>query len=98
MTPDIHDRSVYPSMAHWFNPVLISKLLWKVIVSDVFGQYADRRLMVAALIPSPPKNISNEREQAACPSMPMERLGSISWRTWATGSTRRTPSPRFWQR
>jgi len=36
-------------MAHWFNPILLSKLLLQVIVSGVFGQYADRRLIVAAL-------------------------------------------------
>ena len=47
--PDIRDRSVYPDMAHWFNPVLLGKLLLNVIVSQTFGQYADRRLMVAAL-------------------------------------------------
>jgi hypothetical protein len=37
----------YPRMAHWFNPLLLLKLLSNV--SSVFGQYADRRLIVAAL-------------------------------------------------
>lgn len=49
MTPNISDRSIYPDMTRWFNPFLLSKLLFRVIVSDVFGQYADRRLMMAAL-------------------------------------------------
>src|SRR5947208_616046 len=40
-------RSVYPGMAHWFNPILLGKLLLNVIISQTFGQYADRRLMVA---------------------------------------------------
>ena len=36
-------------MVHWFNPILLGKLLLKVIVSDTFGQYADKRLLEAAL-------------------------------------------------
>jgi calcineurin-like phosphoesterase family protein len=47
--PLLQDRTRYPGMTHWFNPVLIAKLLLNVIVSQTFGQYADRRLMVAAL-------------------------------------------------
>jgi hypothetical protein len=39
----------YPKMTPWFRPALLAKLLWRVIVSDLFGQYADRRLIVAAL-------------------------------------------------
>ncbi len=39
----------YPGMTSWFRPDLLSRLLLKVIISDVFGQYADRRLIVAAL-------------------------------------------------
>lgn len=41
----------YPRMASWFHPGLLVKLLWRVVVSDLFGQYADRRLIVAALDP-----------------------------------------------
>src|ERR1700674_233810 len=47
--PNIHDRSRYPGMARWFSPLLLTKLLWNVFLSQVFGQYADRRLLVAAL-------------------------------------------------
>jgi hypothetical protein len=36
-------------MAHWFDPVLLLKLLNNVVVSSMFGQYADRRLIIAAL-------------------------------------------------
>lgn len=36
-------------MVHWFNPVLLIKLLNNVVTSAMFGQYADRRLIVAAL-------------------------------------------------
>ena len=47
--PDIRDRERFPGMVHWFKPGLLLKLLWNVIVSETFGQYADRRLMIAAL-------------------------------------------------
>ncbi|MER8390263.1 metallophosphoesterase [Mesorhizobium sp. M1380] len=36
-------------MTGWFSPVLLLRLLWRVVLSDLFGQYADRRLIVAAL-------------------------------------------------
>lgn len=36
-------------MTRWFDPILLSKLLLNVIVSKVFSQYADRRLIMAAL-------------------------------------------------
>ena len=43
------DVARFPTMTGWFAPVLLAKLLLKVIISDVFGQYADRRLISAAL-------------------------------------------------
>jgi hypothetical protein len=46
------DLKRLPGMTGWFEPVLLIKLLWRVIVSDLFGQYADRRLMEAALDPA----------------------------------------------
>ena len=49
--PLLADYKTYPRMAHWFSPWLLTKLLNNVIVSAMFGQYADRRLMVAALDP-----------------------------------------------
>lgn len=45
----LDDYKTFPRMAHWFNPILLFKLLGNVILSGVFGQYADRRLIVAAL-------------------------------------------------
>src|SRR5262245_57455036 len=51
VTPPVSLRVLakYPRMTPWFRPILLAKLLWRVIVSDLFGQYADRRLIVAAL-------------------------------------------------
>jgi Calcineurin-like phosphoesterase len=45
----IHNFKIYPRMAHWFSPVLLFKLLQNVILSSIFGSYADRRLLIAAL-------------------------------------------------
>ncbi|MHC4042850.1 metallophosphoesterase [Bradyrhizobium sp. 23AC] len=51
----LKDYKTYPRMVHWFNPILLVKLLNNVITSAMFGQYADRRLMVAALDSVPPE-------------------------------------------
>jgi len=49
------DLGAYPHMVRWFNPRLLTKLLLQVIVSKLFGQYADRRLIHAALDNAPDK-------------------------------------------
>src|SRR5262245_50795212 len=46
LTPDnaqASDAARFPYMTGWFAPVLLAKLLLKVIISDVFGQYARKR-------------------------------------------------------
>jgi hypothetical protein len=48
-TVEVSDLARFPFMTGWFAPVLLGKLLKRVIISDVFGQYADRRLINAAL-------------------------------------------------
>lgn len=53
----LSDLDRLPTMTGWFGPILLVKLLWRVIVSDVFGQYADRRLMEAALDPASKKDL-----------------------------------------
>src|SRR3954454_618494 len=47
--PSLAELADYPVMTSWFNPMLLFKLLGRVITADVFGQYADRRLIEAAL-------------------------------------------------
>jgi len=45
LTPDnvrLDDLPRFPGMTGWFDPRLLSELLLRVIVSDLFGQYADR--------------------------------------------------------
>ena len=61
---DIEDRDLkrLPRMTGWFAPVLLLKLLLRVIVSDLFGQYADRRLIEAALDPATPDELVDRAE------------------------------------
>jgi hypothetical protein len=47
--PTLAELADYPVMTSWFNPGLLLKLLGRVITTDLFGQYADRRLIEAAL-------------------------------------------------
>lgn len=50
-TVRLADLPRFPGMTGWFKPSLLAKLLLRVVISDLFGQYADRRLIVAALDP-----------------------------------------------
>ena len=43
------DIRIMPNMVSWFDPGVLFKILKPVVVSGVFGDYADRRLMQAAL-------------------------------------------------
>ena len=47
--PSLDDLARYPRMTGWFQPLLLARLLRRVLISETFGQYADRRLLVAAL-------------------------------------------------
>jgi hypothetical protein len=47
--PSLQELADYPGMTSWFEPKLLFQLLGRVITADVFGQYADRRLIEAAL-------------------------------------------------
>lgn len=55
--PLLPELAKYPRMTRWFDPVLLARLLGRVIISDVFGQYADRRLIEAALDPASPEEL-----------------------------------------
>ena len=43
------DLNSFPTMTSWFSPRLLVNLLKPVIISQIFGEYADRRLIHAAL-------------------------------------------------
>jgi hypothetical protein len=64
----LNDYKTYPSMVHWFSPVLLLKLLNNVVTSAMFGQYADRRLIVAALdTVSEAEHVKRAREAKLAP-------------------------------
>ena len=56
-------------MVRWFDPRLIAKLLLEVIISKVFGQYADRRLIHAALDKPTSKDFKDRLDLAAAQMM-----------------------------
>lgn len=41
--------ALYPHMTRWFGMTLLVKLGWRVAIAELFGRFADGRLMVAAL-------------------------------------------------
>jgi len=45
----LNDKTEYRDMVRWFSPTVFLKTLKNVIPSTLFGQYADRRLVHAAL-------------------------------------------------
>ena len=61
-------------MVRWLNPVLLCKLLLQVVLADVFGQYADRRLIHAAL-DIVPKDTLRERADVTASMEPDDQGG-----------------------
>ncbi len=59
----LNHTKTYPRMAHWFDPVLLFQLLNNVVVSSTFGQYADRRLIIAALDTVSPEEHARRAEE-----------------------------------
>jgi hypothetical protein len=74
--PPLDNYGRYPRMAHWFNPILLFKLLINVILSSIFGSYADRRLMIAALDTTDPVKLF-DRATAAKDALPKNAEGAI---------------------
>ncbi|MGY3132261.1 hypothetical protein ACVWZM_002943 [Bradyrhizobium sp. USDA 4501] len=74
--PPLDNYGHYPRMAHWFNPILLFKLLINVILSSIFGSYADRRLMIAALDTSDPVKLF-DRAKGAKDAFPKTPEGAI---------------------
>lgn len=67
----------YPGMTNWFGVDLLAKLVGRVVLSDWFGQYADRRLIVAAL----DNGTKEDQQQLAKQFMPgyIDPPGDISF-------------------
>jgi hypothetical protein len=64
-------------MTGWFGPGLLLKLLGKVVVSDMFGQYADRRLILAALDTVQPQELI-DRAQKFLPGKNNEQVWTFT--------------------
>lgn len=45
----LQELALYPRMTRWFGLRLLLKLAWRVAIAELFGRFADGRLMVAAL-------------------------------------------------
>ena len=48
-----------PGMVGWYEPRLLARVGMRTIISSVFGQYADQRLIQAATDVAPVKDIIN---------------------------------------
>jgi hypothetical protein len=72
----LKDYRTYPRMVRWFNPILLIKLLNNVVTSAMFGQYADRRLIIAALDTVPPEK-HLERATAFVNEFSTEGMGPV---------------------
>jgi hypothetical protein len=73
--PSLQGLQLFPGMTGWFSPGLLLRLLWRVIVSDLFGQYADRRLLEAALDPASKEEI-RERDNL-CEKLEKDADGAV---------------------
>ena len=58
INPDLSDYDAYRRMSRWFSPRLLLDIVQRVFESTLFGQFADRRLVHAALDPLTPENLS----------------------------------------
>ncbi|MFO1169039.1 MAG: metallophosphoesterase [Rhodoblastus sp.] len=58
----LSELALYPRMTRWFGLTLLVKLGWRVAIAELFGRFADGRLMVAAL------DKSTEADHAAAAS------------------------------
>ena len=66
----------YPRMTGWFSPPLLIKLVGRVLVSGLFGHYADRRLVIAALDTAPEAELL-ARARAFLPEPGRAKPGAI---------------------
>jgi hypothetical protein len=55
--PNLLDKDEFPGMVGWFDPAMLVDIARQAIVSALFGQYADRRLIQAALDPAESKEL-----------------------------------------
>lgn len=73
--PNLNDRNEYPAMVGWFDPPMLVDIARQAIVSALFGQYADRRLIQAALDPANSAEFMRRAELTA--SIPVDPQGAV---------------------
>jgi hypothetical protein len=96
-----------PKMVSWYDPRLLARIGVRTIISNVFGQYADQRLIQAVTDPADDKETiarydfrdpNAEIQTSASPSTKREPTGSTTWPTSAMASSRPTPPPICWRK
>ena len=97
-----------PKMVSWYDPRLLARIGVRTIISTVFGQYADQRLMQAVTDPCDDKELcaryDYQRPECRRPATSASRSttaapsGSTTSPTSATASSRPTPPPTCWRR
>ncbi|MEQ1649720.1 MAG: hypothetical protein ABL898_14145, partial [Hyphomicrobiaceae bacterium] len=64
-----------PRMVQWYNPRLLTRVGIRTIVSSVFGQYADQRLIQAATDPADDKALVERYDyRDPTPESPLDRV------------------------
>ena len=59
---DLQDTKKHPKMVHWFSPSVLRDAARRAVLSAVFGSYADRRLIQAALNPLDDKALGSQSD------------------------------------
>lgn len=73
--PDLKNRTEFPGMVGWFDPGMLIDLARQAIVSAMFGQYADRRLIQAALDPADKDELL--RRARLTENIPRDQKGAV---------------------
>ena len=64
-----------PKMVSWYDPRLLSRIGIRTIISNVFGQYADQRLIQAATDPADDQTLVHRYDyRDPTPDDPMKRM------------------------
>lgn len=75
ISPKLKNRREFPGMVGWFDPPMLLDIARQAIVSALFGQYADRRLIQAALDPVDSAEFMRRAEVTA--NLPTDAEGAV---------------------
>lgn len=71
--PNLQDYKTHPSMVRWFRPLVLIDAARRAVISALFGEFADRRLVHAALDPA-----TEEELLARCEPHPRAEKGGAT--------------------